>query len=226
MLSAIHPGKKAAGEKSAEYIHSGMTVGLGTGSTAFWAIERIGRLVSEGLQIRAVATSVQSEEQARKLHIPLVTFSDIDHFDVDIDGADEVDEHKSLIKGGGGALLREKIIASASDKMIVVVDESKLVTILGKFPLPVEIIPFGWEMTYRKLALSGYKPVLRKKNDKVFITDNGNYILDCHLVSIEQPGLLHDTLNNIPGVVENGLFVNMCHTVVVGYNNGSTRVIS
>lgn len=226
MLSAIHPGKKAAGEKAVEYIHSGMTVGLGTGSTAFWAIEKIGKLVSEGLQIKAIATSIHSEEQAKKLHIPLVSFSDIDHFDVDIDGADEVDEHKSLIKGGGGALLREKIIASSSDKMIVVVDESKLVTTLGKFPLPVEIIPFGWPMTFKKLESLGFRPNLRKNNDKIFITDNGNYILDCNLMTIEQPAILQDKLNNIPGVVDNGLFVDMCHTVIVGYKDGSTRVIA
>lgn len=225
-MTSINPGKKAAGERATEYIQSGMIVGLGTGSTAFWAIEKIGKMVMEGLQITAVATSVTSEEQAEKLHIPLISFAELDHIDVDIDGADEVDENMNLIKGGGGALLREKIIASSSKKMIVVVDESKMVETLGKFPLPAEVIPFGWEMTFRKLQSFGCTPVLRKKNQEVFVTDNGNYIIDCSFGSIPSPGDLHSQLNNIPGVVENGLFTNICSTVIVGYADGSTKVIS
>ena len=226
MMTSVNPGKKAAGEKAAEYIRSDMTVGLGTGSTAFWAIEKIGRLVADGLQIKAIATSFQSEQQAENLHIPLISFAELDHIDVDIDGADEVDEYLNLIKGGGGALLREKIIASSSKKMIVVADERKLVKTLGKFPLPVEVIPFGWEMTLRKLKSFCCIPVLRKKGDQVFVTDNGNYIIDCSFGAIPSPGDLHSRLNNIPGVVENGLFAGMCDTVVVGYEDGSTRVIT
>ncbi|MGH2644253.1 MAG: ribose-5-phosphate isomerase RpiA [Chitinophagaceae bacterium] len=224
-MSSINPGKKAAGEKATEYIQSGMIVGLGTGSTAFWSIEKIGKMVAGGLQIKAIATSNQSEKQAKNLHIPLISFSELDHIDVDIDGADEVDENLNLIKGGGGALLREKIIASSSRKMIVVVDESKMVKTLGKFPLPVEVIPFGWEMTFRKLRSFGCTPVLRKKNDQVFVTDNGNYIIDCSFGSISAPDDLHSKINNIPGVVENGLFANMCNAVIVGYEDGNTKEI-
>lgn len=225
-MTSINPGKKAAGEKATEYITSGMIVGLGTGSTAFWAIEKIGERVANGLEIKGIATSIQSQQQAEKLNIPLITFAELDHIDVDIDGADEVDENLNLIKGGGGALLREKIIASSSREMIVVADESKMVKTLGKFPLPVEVIPFGWEMTFRKLQSLGCTPVLRKKNDQVFVTDNNNYIIDCGFGSIHSPRDLHSRLNNIPGVVENGLFANICSTVIVGYADGSTKIIS
>jgi ribose 5-phosphate isomerase A len=225
-MISIHPGKKAAGEKAAAYIRPGMTVGLGTGSTAYWAIEKIGQLVAEGLQIKAIATSEQSDEQARQLHIPLISFSEIDHIDIDIDGADEVDEKFNLIKGGGGALLREKIIAAASRKMIVVADDSKLVKQLGAFPLPVEVVPFGWEITIRKLQALRCTASLRKKNGETFITDNGNYIVDCNFEKIASPETLNNALNNIPGVVENGLFIHMCNTVIIGYSDGSTRVLS
>lgn len=220
----IHPAKKAAGEKAVEFISSGMTVGLGTGSTAYWAILKIGEKVTQGLQIKGIATSVQSEELARQLNIPLITPSEIDHIDVDIDGADEVDEQFNLIKGGGGALLREKIIAAASKKMIIVADQSKLVKQLGKFPLSVEVIPFGWEMTIKKLQELCGKTTLRYKNDKRYITDNNNYIIDCSFDRIPSPAELHSRLNNIPGVIENGLFVDKCDTVVVGYEDGETEV--
>src|SRR5699024_5573587 len=143
----INHAKKAAGEKAATFVESGMTIGLGTGSTAFWAIKKIGERVAEGLKIRAVATSIESENLAKKWNIPIVPFSEIDFLDIDIDGADEVDSNLNLIKGGGGALLREKIVAAKSKQMIVVVDESKSVETLGKFPLPVEVVPFAIEWT-------------------------------------------------------------------------------
>lgn len=223
-MSDIHPGKKAAGQKATDYIDAGMTVGLGTGSTAYWAIEKIGVLVSQGLEIRAIATSVQSEKQAKDLNIPLVGFAEIDHIDLDIDGADEVDEELNLIKGGGGALLREKIIAAASQKMIVVADESKQVKHLGKFPLPVEVIPFGWEMTVRKLQSLSCQAVVRKNEGKPFITDNGNYIVDCSFGTITSPAELNLQLHGIPGVVENGLFIQIASTVIIGYADGHTQV--
>lgn len=224
MANAIHPGKKAAGEKAASFVKSGMTVGLGTGSTAYWTIRKIGEMVAGGLEIRTAVTSVESEKLARELHIPVAPFSEIDRLDVDIDGADEVDEQFNLIKGGGGALLREKIIAGISRKMIVVVDESKMVKTLGQFPLPVEVVPFGIELTTRHLQKLCTSLILRKKENKVFRTDNGNYILDCHFYPINNPASLHIQLNNIPGVVENGLFVNFCDTVVIGYKDGETEV--
>src|SRR5580693_7344583 len=191
MENAAINGKKIAAGKAVSYIRSGMTLGLGTGSTAYWAIQGIGEQVKEGLSVRAIATSIQSESLARELGIPIVPFSEIDHLDITIDGADEVDEQLNLIKGGGGALLREKIVASATLFYIIIVDESKLVRHLGKFPLPVEVAPFGWEMTEQKLAKLGCKPVMRSANGKPFLSDNGHYILDCAFGEIVKPALLH-----------------------------------
>jgi len=215
--------KKIAAERAVEYIKDGMTVGLGTGSTAYWAIEKIGARVYEGLNIRAIATSTRTEEQARKLGIKLVPFSEIDKIDVTIDGADEVDLDLNLIKGGGGALLREKIVAAASRLLIIVADESKYVNRLGAFPLPVEVVRFGYEMTIRHLQDLGCKTVLRATEDGLYITDNGNYIVDCHFENIDNPADLHRRLNMIPGVVENGLFINMAGRVVIGYKNGNVK---
>ncbi|HVI48401.1 MAG TPA: ribose-5-phosphate isomerase RpiA [Chitinophaga sp.] len=218
--------KKAAGEMAATFIQPGMTVGLGTGSTAYYTIMRIGELVRDGLQLQAVATSEQSEQLAREQQIPIVSFSEVSRIDIDIDGADEADEQLRLIKGGGGALLREKIIAAAASEMIVVMDESKLVKQLGKFPLPVEVVPFAWELTFKKLTELGAAPVMRKKDNKVFITDNGNYILDCHYEKISDPAVLHQQLNSTPGVVDNGLFLSYANKLIIGYADGSVRSLS
>lgn len=218
--------KKAAGIRAVDFIENGMKVGLGTGSTAYWAIMEIGARVKQGLQVSAIATSIQSEELAREQNIPLITFSQFDYLDVDIDGADEVDEHLQLIKGGGGALLREKIIASASRRFVVVADEHKFVKQLGAFPLPVEVTPFGWEYTFRQLTAMSGQPKLRQKDGKTFITDNGNYIADCNFVAIKNPKSLEGLLNAIPGVVENGLFVDRAHTLVLGFGDGTTKVMN
>lgn len=219
-------GKKAAGEKAASYIKSGMTVGLGTGSTAYYTIMRIGEMVKAGLEIKAVATSQQSAQLAVEQAIPLVGFDQIEKIDIDIDGADEADMHLQLIKGGGGALLREKIIAAASREMLVVIDEQKLVKHLGKFPLPVEIATFGWELTFKQLVTLGAHPVLRMKDNNRFITDNGNYILDCHYQKIHNAPALHTQLNNIPGVVENGLFLDYASRLIIGHHDGTVREIT
>lgn len=189
--------KKAAAERAAEYIIDGMTVGLGTGSTAYWAIQKIGQKVKEGLKIRAIATSKESEQMAVQLGIDLVPFSEIEVIDITIDGADEVDHAWNLIKGGGGALLREKIVASMSKQLIIIVDESKLVYGLGAFPLPVEIVIFGFEMTMKKLEQLGCNPALRMQNNEPFITDNGNYIVDCDFGRIDHPRDLHHSINLI-----------------------------
>ncbi|MBD8501204.1 ribose-5-phosphate isomerase RpiA [Paenibacillus arenosi] len=212
--------KRIAAERAVDYIQNGMNVGLGTGSTAYWAIQKLGSKVKEGLRIKAIATSVQSEELARNLGIPLVSFSEMNEIDITIDGADEVDQELNLIKGGGGALLREKIVAAASKQLIVIVDESKLVKRLGTFPLPVEIIPFGHEATIKKLSDLGCVPRLRQVDNETYVTDNGNYIVDCHFGNIEAPQDLHNQLNLITGVVDNGLFVKMTRRVVVGYQDG------
>ena len=218
--------KKIAADKAISLVQNGMILGLGTGTTAYWAIEGIGaRMKQEGLRLEAIATSKQSEKQARTLGIPILSFADIDEIDLTIDGADEVDPQKNLIKGGGGALLREKIVASNSKKLVIIVDEKKLVDCLGRFPLPVETAIFGWEKTSKKLAALGCSTVLRMDNDKPFITDNGNYIVDCHFEKIPEPATTHDNINAITGVMENGLFIKMASEIVVGYEDGSTRMI-
>src|SRR6186713_1890031 len=225
MENAAINGKKIAAGKAIEYVKNGMTLGLGTGSTAYWAIQGIGDLVQQGLTVRAVATSVQSDALARERGIPMVPFADIDHIDLTIDGADEVDEQLNLIKGGGGALLREKIVAAATRFYIIIVDESKLVRQLGKFPLPVEVAPFGWELTERRLKALGCTPNMRMADGKPFLTDNSHYILDCSFGTISDPALVHQQVSAITGVMEDGFFNGMADVVVVGSASGETRVI-
>lgn len=222
---SINP-KKSAGEKAVEYIKPGMTVGLGTGSTAYWAIQSIGAKVKQGLEIKAIATSSHSEEMARSLGISMVSFAEIDHIDITIDGADEVSESLDLIKGGGGALLREKIVAAATELYIIIADYSKYVPVLGKFPLPVEVVKFGWEMTVRHLEKLNCVTKKRLSGETPLITDNGNFIIDCSFKVIDQPAILHHQVNAIPGVVENGLFLGMANIVIIGENDGSTKTLS
>jgi len=217
--------KQLAAEKAVEYVEDGMKVGLGTGSTAYWAIRKLGERVSEGLKITAVATSHASEEQARELGIPLVAFGDIDSLDLTIDGADELDSSLQLIKGGGGALLREKIVASNSTRMIVIADEGKVVNTLGKFPLPVEIVPFAWEWTVAELAKLGCQPELRRSGEELYKTDNGNYIADCRFEAIEAAPKLALTIQNIPGVVDHGLFIGIAAMAIVGKLDGTIEII-
>lgn len=225
MEKAAINGKKIAAEKAISYIKGGMTLGLGTGSTAYWAIQGIGDMVKDGLEVRAIATSMQSEALARERNIPIVGFSEIGRIDITIDGADEVDDGLNLIKGGGGALLREKIVAAATDFYIIIVDESKLVGTLGKFPLPVEVVSFGWERTMRELKQLGCEPVLRMADGKPYVTDNHAYILDCGFGKIADPAAVHGQVNAIVGVMENGLFVGMADIVVAGSPDGQIRVI-
>lgn len=217
--------KQLAAEKAVGYVEDGMKVGLGTGSTAYWAIRKLGERVSEGLKITAVATSRASEEQARELGIPLVAFGDIDSLDLTIDGADELDSSLQLIKGGGGALLREKIVASNSTRMIVIADEGKVVNTLGKFPLPVEIVPFAWEWTVAELAKLGCQPELRRSGEELYKTDNGNYIADCRFEAIEAAPKLALTIQNIPGVVDHGLFIGIAAMAIVGKLDGTIEII-
>ena len=224
-MDTITKAKKAAGEKAASLVQPGMLVGLGTGSTAYWAIEKIGQMVKEGLNIRAVATSLASEQQARALGIPITSFSEVQQLDIDIDGADEVSEDLQIIKGGGGALLREKIVAHASRRKVIVADERKYVKKLGKFPLPVEIIPFGWELVFKAVQALQGSPTLRTREDKAYITDNGNYIIDCMFGTIEHPEQLHHQLKAMTGVVETGLFINLQPTVIIAYENGEVKTI-
>ncbi|HEY2649011.1 MAG TPA: ribose-5-phosphate isomerase RpiA [Puia sp.] len=219
--------KQLAAEKAVSFLEDGMAVGLGTGSTAYWAIEKIGEKVNkEGWKIKAIATSNGSEEQARRLGIPIMDFSSVKSIDITIDGADEVNPKLQLIKGGGGALLREKIVATNSKQMIVVADESKWVKTLGKFPLPVEVVLFGWERTFDKLLMLGCEAKRRMKGTIPYLTDNGNYIVDCAFGEIDDPPALHELVNAITGVVDNGLFIHIASKLVLGFSNGETRVIS
>jgi ribose 5-phosphate isomerase A len=218
--------KQIAADKAVSFIENDMVVGLGTGSTAYWAIERIGeKIKNRQLNVRAIATSTRSESQARSLGIPILDFSEIDQIDITIDGADEADGELNLIKGGGGALLREKIVASNSRQLIIVADETKLVKTLGKFPLPVEVVVFGWEKVFLKLQSMGCTPRLRLENEKPYMTDNSNYIIDCSFGEIPHPAELHDKINAIVGVVENGLFINLARKLVAGYSNGDVKVL-
>ncbi|HRP33012.1 MAG TPA: ribose-5-phosphate isomerase RpiA [Agriterribacter sp.] len=215
--------KQAAAHKAVEYIKDGMVVGLGTGSTAYWAIQYLAERVKQGLRVTTVATSAETEKIARECGIVVEEIDSVGSIDIDIDGADEIDAGMNLVKGGGGALLREKIVAAASREFIVIAGGNKRVDTLGKFPLPVEVIPFGWKHTAKQLAALGCTPSLRKKDGQNFITDSGNYIIDCHFGSIPEPATLQQQINNIAGVVENGLFVKMATRVVLGYDDGTTK---
>ena len=217
--------KQLVGEKATEYIQNGMIVGLGTGSTAFFAIQKIGQMVRDGLKIQAVPTSKATEEMARELNIPLLGMAEVTEIDVTIDGADEFDPNKQLIKGGGGALLREKIVASITKFYICIADNSKGSDILGSFPLPVEVTPFAWEITLFQLEQLGCIPKLRMNEKERCITDNRNYIIDCKFESIRNPAELTIHLNQIPGVVENGLFANMADIIICNTPDGKVQII-
>ncbi len=215
--------KKKAAEKAVEYIESGMVVGLGTGSTTRFAIEKIGELLKENLlkDIVCIPTSSDTEKLANQLEIPLTDFSQTTKIDVTIDGADEVDAQLNLIKGGGGALLREKIVAQATSKEIIIVDEGKLSEKLGeKWAVPIEVVKFASGVEMEFLKSIGGKPVLRKVNGKPFITDEGNYIVDTNFGVIENPGNLADKLNKRAGIVEHGLFIGLTSNVVVAFKEG------
>jgi ribose 5-phosphate isomerase A len=212
--------KKRAALKAVEWVKDGMVLGLGTGSTAYYAIEAIGDLVKEGHDLVGVPTSKNTEDLARGLGIPLASLESVDGIDLTIDGADEVDPKLRLIKGMGGALLKEKIVASVSDTEIIAVDDTKLVDVLGtKSPLPVEVIPFGHKRSGEAIERLGCKARLRGGSDP-FVTDSGNYIYDCKFVRIENPEDLERRLNLIPGVVENGLFIGMATRVAIGTEDG------
>ena len=209
--------KEAAARASLRFVSDGDIVGLGSGSTAECAIRLLGERLKSGLRIRGIPTSVRSKELAASLRIPLTTLDDYQQIDVTIDGADEFDPELRLIKGGGGALLREKIIASASKKVVIVADSTKQVRLLGKFPVPVEVIPFAQALIANKIAALGASDTLRQYvYENPFVTDEGHHILDCHFGQIPDPPTLAHTLSDMPGVVEHGLFINMVNVVLMG----------
>ncbi|TDL76286.1 ribose-5-phosphate isomerase RpiA [Palleronia sediminis] len=231
-LSAIDTAKFVAAKQACTYVEDGMRLGLGTGSTAAWLVRCLGEMVEQdGLRITGVPTSTRTAELARQAGIEVVSLDEARWLDLTIDGADEFDGELNLIKGGGGALLQEKIVATASDRMIVIADATKKVETLGAFPLPVEVIPFGWqttkallEETVASLDVMGETVTLRMDGGDPYVTDEGNHILDLHLGRIGNPRQLALVLNQVPGVVENGLFIDICDIVIVGSGDGSVSV--
>ena len=219
--------KENAAKYVIPWIQDGMVIGLGSGSTSAYFIELLGMVIREqGLHIRGVATSRASAQLAAKHNIPLIDLNDVPRIDITIDGADEIDPEKRMIKGRGGAHVREKIVASASREVIIIVDESKLVPHLGKGPLPVEVIPFGAPSTRHKIEQLGYQGTWRLSPDRSFyITDNGNFLFDIQLKEpTHHPESDHDRLRHIPGVVDTGFFFGLAGRIVVGAANGTSRV--
>ena len=231
-LSPIDKAKFVAARRSVDYIEDGMRVGLGTGSTAAWMVRCLGeRMREEGLRITGVPTSSRTADLARKMGIKVVSLDEAKWLDVTIDGADEFDGDLNLIKGGGGALLQDKIVATASDRMGVITDSAKEVKTLGAFPLPLEVIPFGWqttraliEETLVNMDVLGREVSLRMNDDVPYMTDEGNYILDLHLRRIGNPRQLSLVVNQVPGIVENGLFIDIADVVVIGHGDGAVEV--
>lgn len=220
--------KQQAGEYAADFVKSGMIVGLGSGSTAIFATRRIARSLQSGelVNIRGVPTSLATEAAANELGIPLTTLARHPRVDITIDGADEVDPDFNLIKGGGGAHLREKIVAQASERLVIVADDSKLVEQLGAtWAIPVEVIPFGWESQAAYLESLGAAPTLRMDGDAPFTTDGGNRILDADFGSIADPAALARQLESRAGIVEHGLFIGMAGDVVVAGKDGVRHLL-
>ncbi|MEC9012306.1 MAG: ribose-5-phosphate isomerase RpiA [SAR324 cluster bacterium] len=207
--------KQRAAEAAVEYVKDGMIVGLGTGSTTEFAVKKLGERVRDGLAIKGIPTSDVTKVQAEEEGIPLIDFSETMYIDLTIDGADEIDINLNMIKGGGAALLREKIVASASKEEIIIVSHEKFVKQLGSFPLPVEVIPFGWQVIFNQLETLGGSPDLRLKQGQPLLTDQGNYIIDCRFRQIIDAAQLEQRLNMIPGVVENGLFTGLCTRMIM-----------
>lgn len=215
--------KKQAAEKAIEFVTDGQIVGLGTGSTSKFAIEGLARRVGEGLNLKGVATSKATERMARELGIPITDLNEVPAIDVAIDGADEVDGNFDMIKGGGGALTREKLVALAAARRIYIVDESKLVQTLGaKWSVPVEVLPFAWRYSASQLEALGCAPRLRGSGDTPYKTDNGNYILDCAFGPIADAPALEQRVKLLPGVVEVGLFIGIADVLIIG---GGEQVI-
>ena len=216
--------KEVVGKEAVKYVEDGMIVGLGTGSTVFYFVHALADRVKEGLNIQMVSTSIQTVELAKSLGLNIKELEEIDHIDLAVDGVDEIDKNFNAIKGGGAALFREKIVADIAKEVIWIYDESKDVEKLGKFNLPVEILPFGYSHTVRKLIEAGLNPVIRKKDGEILITDNHNYIADLHLGYGFDIEVVKEKLANIVGVVEHGLFLNMCKLCIKGTPGGAVII--
>ena len=219
--------KRQAAARALDFVQTGMKLGIGTGTTAKHFVELLGARVRGGLDVIGVPTSEATRDQAVRCGIRLTTLDEVDRLDLTVDGADEVDPQLNLIKGGGGALLREKIVAAASDRMVVIADETKWVETLGRFPLPIEVIPFGLAATRREIeqafadcAISGQLLLRKGRDGHVFVTDGGHWIVDAHLARIPDAPRLAQSLSFIPGVVEHGLFIGLASTVMLAGSQG------
>jgi len=216
--------KQRVALKATRMVEPGMTIGLGSGTTLYWFVTALAEHVKEGLNFVAVPTSTDTKRLAEEKGIALKTLDEVDSIDLAIDGADEIDPQWQLIKGGGGALLQEKLVAAVSRKLIIIADHTKLVDHLGHFPLPVEVVPYGWKHVQRRLEQLYRIPIsLREKNNRPFLTDHGHYILDCHFKKITDAATLNSELNLVPGVVETGLFIDMVSGLFIGYADGSVK---
>src|ERR1700722_969131 len=232
--SAQDEAKRTAAAQAIErFLKDGMTIGLGSGTTSRWFVRILGERVAKGLRVTGVPSSKSTGQLAQEVGVALADLNDVGELDLTIDGADEIDGKGRMIKGGGANLLWEKIVACASKKMVCIVDESKLVERLGRFPLPVEVIPFAWKSTERHLRgllkQEGFEAVqieMRGGLEKPLVTDSGHYLLDCHLGQIADPESLASKLKTIPGVVEHGLFIGIATDAVVGQTNGHTKVLT
>jgi ribose 5-phosphate isomerase A len=223
---ALYQAKAAAAQAAADLVSDDMLLGLGTGSTASLFIEKLASRCQQGLKVSAIATSEKSRIQAEQLGITIVDVNSISTLDMVVDGADEIDNQKRMIKGGGGALLREKIVASMSKEMVVIVDENKVVDRLGAFPLPVEVVPFGLKATLYHLQKRGYQGRLRQTSDEsLYYTDNGNLIYDISLnTPYQNPERDQENIRRIPGIVETGFFFNLAGRVIIGYRDGRVEI--
>ncbi len=210
--------KVIAAEEAVKYVRNGMTLGLGSGSTVNWMLRKLSERVKEGLQIQGIPSSKKTEKLSKELGIPLTYFSETTHIDLAIDGADEIDGSLNLIKGGGGSLVREKVVDACADELIIIADASKMVSQLGSFPLPVEVLPFGFEVVAENIKKLGGVPTLRRKDDHIFVSDNGNYILDCFFGPIDDAVSLHEKLIQLVGVIDTGIFAGMADKVIVARN--------
>jgi ribose 5-phosphate isomerase A len=227
MLTNTDAYKRAAAARAVEFVRPGMRLGLGTGSTAKYFVELIGERVREGLDVVAVPTSEATLADAKRCGITLTTLDDTPQLDLTVDGADEIAPDLSLLKGGGGALLREKIVAAASERMIVIADESKYVGTLGRFPLPIEVVPFGVvaiqrsiEAAIKRVQKAGSLAIRQAKSGHPFVTDGGHWIIDAELGRIDDPAALAHALAAVPGVVEHGLFIGLADTAIIGGPTG------
>ncbi|MDY0404915.1 ribose-5-phosphate isomerase RpiA [Virgibacillus sp. 179-BFC.A HS] len=219
-MDQVNQLKKAVGDKAAEFVESGMTLGLGSGSTVYYFLKKLAEFVKDGMKIQGVPTSFQTAAWAKKFGIPLTHLASGKRVDLAVDGADEIDPHFNLIKGGGGCLLREKIVAANAKCLIIIADETKQVATLGKFGLPVEVVPFGSEIIADYIRdLGGTAKMRTLENGDPFVSDNGNYLFDCDFGLIDDPGQLHNELKSLVGVVETGLFIQMTDTILIGKEN-------